>query len=366
MKIPSPLRIRFSKRTRRLSVWIAAAMVLAVFTSGTAAFANGGFHHHRRRIVLGTVASVGANQFTVTKRDGSTKTITVSDTTAFYKTTDAALADAAVGNWIFAIGNRDTGGVLVANRIAIKPARTTPSTGRSGDRWVFGPVTANDGTTLTIGTKSGPQSVKAADGATITKTVKTDFSALAVSDHVVVIARRQDDGTLAARWVHIIATSKALGTKTSRSAVAPAAVPVTEPVKPAGIRKTESETDPSQVRVLGAVKAVSAPNFTLFTRFGDVNVATSGSTTFVKAVFVRDPDGRGHFETSPGSFGDVVVRAKVKVEGRRNGDGSINATKVVVFSTDGSTWTWRQRTSSYSGDSYRDRESYDGWSRTRR
>ncbi len=86
-------------------------------------------------VVQGTVASVGTDSFTVTQADGSTATVSVSDTTRWVarRGTTAGLAGLAIGAWIVAQGVRAADGSVQATLVAVRATAPIVPTSPSAD-----------------------------------------------------------------------------------------------------------------------------------------------------------------------------------------------------------------------------------------
>ena len=102
----------------------------------------------------GTVTAVGADTITITLRDGTSQTITTTETTT-YRTGKAAgtRADVKVGTVIVAIGEKGSDGSLTASSVDVRlPHARGTVTGTTADTIT---ITGRDGTTVTIHVSSG-------------------------------------------------------------------------------------------------------------------------------------------------------------------------------------------------------------------
>lgn len=166
----------------------------------------------RRAHAAGTVSSVNGSSFTVTRRDESTVTVNTSSSTKYFKTVDATVADASVGSYVGAHGTRSSNGSLAANRVIVRPEPASeqrePKPSTDG-RHVRGEVTANDGTTLTIRTANGSQTVTTSSATRFFKTTVAALSAVTTGSRVHVGGPPAEDGSITAARVHITATSDA-------------------------------------------------------------------------------------------------------------------------------------------------------------
>ncbi|HUQ40029.1 MAG TPA: DUF5666 domain-containing protein [Acidimicrobiales bacterium] len=210
----APSRPRRRRRSRLLllaPVGIAAAVLL----TGPSAGADPGRGDHTG----GTVSSVNGRSFTVARPDGSSTRVTTSSATTFMKTVDGTVADAAPGTHVGAQGTRAADGTFTAEHVGVHPAppanRPAPPEGERpegdrprDDRHLGGEVVSNDGTRITVKTRSGEQAVIATNSATkVTKTVAGAFSDVTRGRKVMAHGTRSADGSLAADKVHVNASS---------------------------------------------------------------------------------------------------------------------------------------------------------------
>jgi hypothetical protein len=68
---------------------------------------------------IGKVTEKSGNSFTVKTPDGSTRTVYVSSSTQYSKTTSATLADVSVDTTVAAMGTATSGGDITASRVQI-------------------------------------------------------------------------------------------------------------------------------------------------------------------------------------------------------------------------------------------------------
>ena len=75
--------------------------------------------------VNGNIISKDSTSITVQGRDGSSKIIFISDSTAVMKTVSGKLLDLSVGEQVTAMGTANSDGSITAESIQIRPATTT-------------------------------------------------------------------------------------------------------------------------------------------------------------------------------------------------------------------------------------------------
>jgi len=156
---PGP-QARFDRRRRGVRVTYAAAIALGLAVGGgavagaatssspsstttpssTHADGPGGGHRFGGTppAAFGTVASVGANTFTLTAHDGTTVTVNVSGSTTYAdpSVTTATFADVKVGDHVAVFGT-DTSNTVAATKVAVGGPRGPGGPGGPGGQ--FGP-----------------------------------------------------------------------------------------------------------------------------------------------------------------------------------------------------------------------------------
>jgi hypothetical protein len=164
----------------------------------------------------GTVASVGASSFTVSK-PGTTATTTitvkVTSATTYTAVADGTVASATVGKYVTAQGTRGTDGKLTALHLHVispAPTGTQPASSATG-KVLAGTVTANDGTTITVDTTSGSQSIVTTSATKVITTSAASYSAVDTGDTVRVDGGRESDGSVLASKVVLDSSTKPTG-----------------------------------------------------------------------------------------------------------------------------------------------------------
>lgn len=336
------------RRAQRTLAAFAAGLLVA---SGGAALAHGGGGgaghqkpHHRG--AHGVVTAIDEPTFTVARGDES-RTIVTDDDTRFAKTVDAALAEAGPGTFVGAHGRPADDGAVTARLVHIRPA-PEPTGDRAADAkarpdrrhrrgaHVHGTVVSNDGSTLVVETPAGEtRTVDTVDATRVLRTFRTDFDELAVDDRVRIFGSAGDDGTMAARSVHIVAAARPAPASKDRpdrstttmaapaSSADPTADPValveqtvdraTRPLRPS----PEPRPGDRPHAAAGTVGRVAAPDFTL----------DDGRRT----VVVSTTDDTGFWRTVDAGFADAAVGRTVRVAGERSGERTMNAHGVHIL-----------------------------------
>jgi len=103
---------------------LAVVVVVGLHSAGRAQDAPGGggygsgHHADRGDRAGGRVTAIGERTITVTRRDGSSATIAITDTTTFTRNGAAAhLSDFRPGDFVFAHGAKDSSGQFVATEV---------------------------------------------------------------------------------------------------------------------------------------------------------------------------------------------------------------------------------------------------------
>lgn len=156
-----------------------------------------------RASIDGWVADLAEPNFTMKSRQGAVTVVTSSET-AFMRTVDASLDDAAVGTTVTAFGRR-VEGMMAADFIHIRPSFPDGDRPHDGRGAISGRVTANhpESRSITVETPDGPVVVRAHDGTRIVRTYAASFADLARGQAVTVNGEWTATGQLAARGVHI-------------------------------------------------------------------------------------------------------------------------------------------------------------------
>jgi hypothetical protein len=132
----------------------------------------------------------------------------------------------------------------------------------------------------------------------------------------------QPDGSLLARKVNIQNRDEEEETRTptpspTATTTPPTATPTsTVTTTPATATPTRTPR-PQEVELEGTVGAISGTSFVLMTRTGPVTIQTNSATVFRK-------------EDGPATFADIKTGGKVEVEGTRQNDGSVLASRVNI------------------------------------
>jgi hypothetical protein len=307
------------------------------------------------------VRSVGSSSFVLTTRHGDV-TVTVTDGTKYLETTKAAVADATVGSFVRVAGARDDSdddATITARHIGIVPAPPGDDDGGRGRHSVHGTVLSNDGSTLVVDAgDDGEVTVLTDADTTVSKTTVAAFSDVAAGERAKVAGTRQDDGTFAARKVHLFdpaptAVATPASAATFQAAAAPAVTPAA--VAPAAVTTDDTATaaaaddqhDAGEVE--GEITSVSDPTFTIKTRNGSSIVVSTSSGTEITG-----PDGMHE------TFADLHVGDRVRVEGTRTGDSSIAADEVHEDRCDGDGGHDGDRDASFDRSGPGDGSSFDG------
>lgn len=87
--------------------------------------ANGGF-------TTGNIIAADSNSITVQMRDGSSKTVYYSGSTAIGKTAAGSSSDLSNGEGVMITGTANSDGSITAQNIQIRPAQPNPAPGQSG------------------------------------------------------------------------------------------------------------------------------------------------------------------------------------------------------------------------------------------
>ena len=156
-----------------------------------------------RASIDGWVADLAEPNFTIKSRQGAV-TVVTSSATAFMRTVDASLDDAAVGTTVTAFGRR-AGDMMAADFIHIRPPFPDGDRPHDGRGAISGRVTANnpESRSITVETPDGPVVVRTHDGTRIVRTHPASFADLARGQAVTVHGEWTATGQLAARGVHI-------------------------------------------------------------------------------------------------------------------------------------------------------------------
>ncbi len=293
---------------RRLIVAVAlAATVTLAFASVTSAHGRGGRHRHSVSGVVTSIDSTAAS-FVVTKHSGKTVTVATTERTSFVKTVPATVAEAVVGAFVVARGDRPDDSSLAAEKLAI--IQTTPAPrAKSRDDKVAGTVVSNDGSTLTVdtdGDATADETVTTTADTAVTRTHSTTFAALATGDLVRVKGRRAENGTFVARSVSI-----------GGKAPAPAATPSVSPVvRPAFHSASDASGDDAAepVRLRGRIASVGDGSFTISAYHATKTVTFSSATKFLTTV--------------DATLANVNAGDKISASGLRRDDGTLVARRV--------------------------------------
>jgi hypothetical protein len=157
--------------------------------------------------VRGTVDHLTGNDLVVTARGGGKVSITLADPVHVLAVTKAPLADIKPGSGVGIASVPQPDGTLRALEVTIIPAGM-PITPMNAD-WDLAPssrmtngtvgtVSVAHGRTLTVNYSKGEQAITVPDTAAIVTVAPADKSLLAPGTHVVVFARKADDGALSA------------------------------------------------------------------------------------------------------------------------------------------------------------------------
>ena len=143
--------------------------------------------------VAGTVTAVAADSITITTRDGSSRTITTTNSTTYRLGKAAAnRADVVVGSTIVASGTAGQGPSFTATNVTVRPPR------------VGGTVTAVSGSTITVQRRDGT-SIAIEVGADTTIQIAgvagAGFDDIAIGMRLVAVGRLNADGSLVATAV---------------------------------------------------------------------------------------------------------------------------------------------------------------------
>jgi hypothetical protein len=143
--------------------------------------------------VAGTVASVSGSAVTVTRRDGSTSKVVLTDSTTYQLAGKAATKDAVVtGVQVVARGTLATDGTLTASSVEVAAATSA------------GTVKEKGASSLTLTTRDGSSVVVTVSSSTTYQVGGVDSPTLAdvkVGDVVMAAGSRNADGSLAATVV---------------------------------------------------------------------------------------------------------------------------------------------------------------------
>ncbi len=204
-----------TRMTRQILVSLALAAALAVSTA--AAWAQPQPQSpagDRPKPLAGSIASVSANAFVLTTRDGRSVTVRTTASTRVVSRKPATLADVHAGDRVRILATKAANGSLTARAVQDIPAAlqlTTP--GRGGVRqgrddavMVAGTVTGNPTAgTLTVDTSTGQStSVAIPSTAQVSQLVAVPASTLAAGSRVMVQGTPGADGSVTASMVFVV------------------------------------------------------------------------------------------------------------------------------------------------------------------
>ncbi len=246
--------------------------------------------------VVGTVATVGSNSFTVKAKDGSTVTVDVSSSTTYRDrdVTSPTLANVTVGEMVAAFGT-ETSNTVTATSVDIGGPGGPGGHGGPG-----GSPPAAVGTVATVGSNSF--TIKTKDGTTVTVDVSSSTT-----------YRDRDVTSPTLANVTVGEMVAAFGTETSNTVTA-TSVDIGGPGGPGG----HGGPGGSPPAAVGTVATVGSNSFTIKTKDGTtVTVDVSSSTTY------RDRD-----VTSP-TLANVTVGEMVAAFGTETSN-TVTATSVDI------------------------------------
>lgn len=143
--------------------------------------------------VEGTVTAVGASSLTLTQRDGTSKTVTLTGSTTYRLAGQASSKSAiAVGSIVDAQGTTGSGGSFTASVVEIQPAA------------VMGTVTAKTNGSITIKDRGGASVIVKVGSSTtyqVAGATNATIANIAVGDVLVAQGTRNSDGSLSASVV---------------------------------------------------------------------------------------------------------------------------------------------------------------------
>ncbi len=181
----------------RERLWLWAMLGLILFTGAAAA--------QTPTRVRGTIDQLSGNVLTVTTKSGDKVAITLADAPRVLAMAKASLADITPGRSVGVASLPQPDGTLRALEVMVLPVgeKITPVNGdwdlapssRMTNGAIEGAVAAADGATLTVNYGKGEAKIVVPPGAPIVTPTPGDRAMLTPGAHVVVFARKAENGT---------------------------------------------------------------------------------------------------------------------------------------------------------------------------
>ena len=163
--------------------------------------------------VIGTVATVTATELDLTKADGSTAAIKLTDKTRITYVSALKIEDIQPNSYVGVGAMTGTDGTNTAVEVTVFP-ESARGVAEGFGPWSQGAnstmtngtvaqVVASNGHTLTVTYKGGQQEITVPDGTPVTTFALADKTALVAGAAVLVRATKTDDGSLTAVFISI-------------------------------------------------------------------------------------------------------------------------------------------------------------------
>jgi hypothetical protein len=164
-----------------------------------------------RNFVRGEIVQVKGDRITLTARDGSDVSFTMTPTTAVRQEQDALISDATVGSCAFGIGERVGSDLVTAAQVVLTaPGPKGPDDCRRGSGGALhhlgvagGQITAISADTYTVNSNSGPQRFQVGGQTKVVRLVDASAASLATGQCVTARGPKNSDGEVSAKSVVI-------------------------------------------------------------------------------------------------------------------------------------------------------------------